>query len=151
MMEKIRSYRFGKEEKLCNIRDIAMLFKGEGLFSFPFKVAYRVTISDHEQPQESQLSVKVLCSVGKKYSKSAVKRNLIKRRIREAYRLNKHLLLEPLEECVVGKRVVIHIGFIYISKKEESYEVQQKSMQKILDKLCGAVKKSCNSSATAAN
>ncbi len=147
-MEKIRSYRFGKDEKLCNVNDIAALFKDEHIFTFPFKVVYNITDNDSEQ---NCVKIKVLCSVGKRYSKSAVKRNLIKRRIRESYRLNKHLLIEPLEEIAVNKKITINIGFIYISKKEEEYETQQKSMRKILQKLYNIAAKSCDISTTTAD
>lgn len=144
-MDKIRSYRFGKKEKLCNVNDIAELFKGEYIFSYPFKVGYNITIKDSEQ---SLKSVKVLCSVGKRYSKSAVKRNLIKRRIRESYRLNKHILIEQLDDIYIGKEITINMGFVFISKKEESYELLQKQMQKILHKLSDIATKASDSTTT---
>lgn len=53
--------------------------QGESLFSYPFKVIYRDTAAGEE---------KLIISVPKKIFKKAVKRNLIRRRIREAFRLN---------------------------------------------------------------
>lgn len=134
-MEATRSYRFPKSEKLCNVKEISALFKGETIFTFPFKVGYSVRKSDSDL-----LTIKVLCSVGKRYSKSAVKRNLIKRRIRESYRLNRHLLTESVGDCGVE----VHIAFIYISPKEEPYAVQEKAMQRALRKITEIVEKSCD-------
>lgn len=53
--------------------------QGETLFSYPFKVIFRETARGDE---------KLIISVPKKNFKRAVKRNLIRRRIREAFRLN---------------------------------------------------------------
>ena len=40
---------------------------------------------------------KILVSVPKKYFKRAVKRNRVKRQVREAYRKNKYILLDKLQ------------------------------------------------------
>jgi ribonuclease P protein component len=53
--------------------------QGESLFSYPFKVIFRETVKGDER---------LIISVPKKNFKRAVKRNLIRRRIREAFRLN---------------------------------------------------------------
>ncbi|MFI3315185.1 MAG: ribonuclease P protein component [Rikenellaceae bacterium] len=120
------SYKFTKSEKLCNIKEISSLFKGESLFNYPFKIAYSIK---KDSAHSTSTPVKVLCSVGKRYSKSAVKRNLIKRRTREAYRLNKHILYSNIDNQMVS------LAFIYIAHKEESYEQIQKSISKSLQKI----------------
>lgn len=70
-----------KVEHLCSKRVIETLFKsGESMFRHPFKVIY---------VQNNQDFNRVLISVPKRSFKKAVTRNLIRRRIRESYRLNK--------------------------------------------------------------
>ena len=76
---------FSKEERITHKRDIEKLFiSGKKLNLFPFDIRYY-------SGNMGSLN-KVLISVSKKNIKSAVKRNLIKRRIRESYRLNKEQL-----------------------------------------------------------
>ena len=76
---------FSKEERITHKRDIEKLFiSGKKINMFPFDVRYY-------SGKERSLN-KILISVSKKNIKSAVKRNLIKRRIRESYRLNKQQL-----------------------------------------------------------
>jgi ribonuclease P protein component len=86
---------------------IEKLFSGGTARSFslfPLRVVY--------MPVEKQEpSVSMLISVPKKRFKRAVKRNLVKRQVREAFRLNKSLLAEPLEAKDYG----INVAFIYIS------------------------------------
>lgn len=86
---------------------IEKLFSGGTARSFslfPLRVVY--------MPVEKQEpSVSMLISVPKKRFKRAVKRNLVKRQVREAFRLNKSLLAEPL----VAKDYGINVAFIYIS------------------------------------
>jgi ribonuclease P protein component len=66
----------------------------------------------------------VLFSVPKRQFKHAVDRNLIRRRMKEAYRLNKTLLSGAFS-----------IAFIYISKEIEKYEVIEKGMKGALKKM----------------
>ena len=76
---------FSKEERITHKGDIEKLFiSGKKLNLFPFDIRYY-------SGKMGSLN-KVLISVSKKNIKSAVKRNLIKRRIRESYRLNKEQL-----------------------------------------------------------
>ena len=66
-----------------------------------------------------------MVSVPKKLFKRAVKRNLLKRRIREAYRLNKDMLVSP-----EGK--VTHVLFVYVSKEIMEFSQIEKKVKDIL-------------------
>lgn len=80
-------FTFRKEERLSREKVIQELFdKGSSFYLFPFKVFYMA------HPDKATANTQVLVSASKKLFKRAVDRNLIKRRMREAYRLNKHHL-----------------------------------------------------------
>jgi len=86
-----RLYRFKKEERLCSAKAIAELFKhGKRMRTASLQLVYTL-IDDTDTPP-----IQVLISVPKKQFKRAVLRNRLKRRIREAYRLNKAPLLTAL-------------------------------------------------------
>jgi len=92
-------FSFSKEERITNKKIIQKLFNsGEKINLFPFDFRYLI---------DSGNTNKVLISVSKSKISSSVKRNLIKRRIRESYRLNK-LKLE---------KNGFYLAFIYSSSK----------------------------------
>jgi ribonuclease P protein component len=124
-MSKI--YSFTKEERLCNKRLIDELFhNGSSFLCYPFKVSW-MAIS---QPQE--FPAQVLFSVPKKRFKSAVDRNLLKRRMREAYRLNKQEYLYSMLDTA-DKRIVFSVG--YIGKEINDSDLIHKKMLKLLNSL----------------
>lgn len=78
---------FPKEEKLTRDIWIKELFeKGSSFHLYPFRVLYL------PHPEKGATSTQVLITVPARNHKRAVDRNLLKRRIREAYRLNKDLV-----------------------------------------------------------
>jgi ribonuclease P protein component len=80
-------HTFRKEERLSKDKLIQELFdKGSSFYLFPFKVFFM------PNPDKDPSFHQVVISVSKRNFKRAVDRNLIKRRIREAYRLNKELI-----------------------------------------------------------
>jgi ribonuclease P protein component len=111
---------FKKNERLCSIKVINSLFDrknsaNEGAFAYPIRVVCKLSEENFTQ---------VLFSVPKRQFKHAVDRNLIRRRMKEAYRLNKELLTKPY-----------YISFIYVGKAIEDYAIIEKGMKNCLKKL----------------
>lgn len=100
-------HSFKKEERLCNIKLIEKLFHdGSSFLVYPFRIVWLPEDLNSDTP------VQVLISVPKKRFKRAVDRNLIKRRIREIYRLHKSEDLFPFlnEHSVKFLLAVNYIG-----------------------------------------
>ena len=121
---------FSKPEHLCGEKRITRLFtQGDAFIAYPLRVVYLL-----EKKIDREVS-SVLVSVPKKRFKRAVKRNRLKRLMREAYRLNKQVLVEKLEE----RNLQIHIAFNYVSDDELDFATVEKkmklSLQKLLDKM----------------
>ncbi len=120
---------FGKNEKLKSKKAIEALFtSGKTFVSHPIRVVYKI-----EPKEEAEHPIKVAVSVSKKKFKHAVDRNLLKRRMREAYRLNKELL--EMDEASS-----IDLLFIYTSSRAQSYEVIEEAMQTLLKKFKPTIK-----------
>ena len=121
-----KRYTISKEERLSWKRYIALLFeKGQSFVAFPLRVVYL--------PLEEEMSapVSILISVPKKKFKRAVKRNLIKRQVREAYRVRKYDLIDPLAE----KNKCMLVAFLYLDKEIHPFADMEKAMAKAIKVL----------------
>lgn len=116
------SFTFGKDERLCRERDIKELFhKGSSFYLYPFKVLFLTSSEDKHQ---------ILLSVSKRNFKRAVDRNLIKRRMREGYRLHKGIL---------PQQPALQFALIYTSKEIMTSERIHQAIVKILSRLAISV------------
>lgn len=103
---------FRKEERICRKIEIDKLFNRGGsrsMAAFPVRLVYLKTDAEAGVPD-----VRVLVSVSKKCFKRAVKRNRVKRQLREAFRLNKSILYEQLEQ---QEGTALLIALIWIDDK----------------------------------
>ena len=122
-----RRYTFSKEERLCSKKLIERLFaEGNRSFpAFPLRVVY-MPLSADENPTD----VSILISVPKKRFKHAVKRNLVKRQVREAYRLNKHILIDSLKAQESPQKMVL--AFIWLDNKIHATNEVEYKVKKLL-------------------
>ncbi len=117
---------FPKTHRLTGEIRIAKLFtQGKSFMAYPLRVVY--FMDKDNRPNHPQ----VVISVPKKRFKKAVDRNLLKRRLREAYRLNNTDLFNSISE----KDYTIHIGISYIANEILPYEQIEKKMCEALTKL----------------
>lgn len=125
-MSERNSFSFNKEEKIIGDNRINNLFKnGKSFLSFPLRVVYLKT------DYSLQSSISVLISVPKKRIKNAVKRNRIKRQVREAYRLNKQYLNSITEK--IGCH--LDIAFVFVKDEMIDYSAIEKGMRKGLTEI----------------
>lgn len=111
-----------KKERLSVGTDLSRLFaSGRYGFTDGFRYCYRI---GNELPFN-----RIVVSVPKKCFRRAVKRNLLKRRIREAYRLNKNLL--PVNAEKGGTDII----FIYKTKNILDFNTVVLSVRNILESL----------------
>lgn len=120
-MEAKASYTFKKDERLCGKTLIEeLLAKGKhGNVPGMRYLIRKNTGCEH---------ARILISVPKKTFKRAVKRNLCKRRIRECWRKQKHML-----ECENGADIL----FMYSTKEILSYEEIYTAIGQIIKKING--------------
>ncbi len=111
---------FSKEERLCSHKALENLFSGQhfSFSAYPVRAIFAV---------RKEQGIRVLISVSKRHHKRAVCRNRIKRQLREAYRLNKHLL-QPAEDG-------LDIAFLWTCTEQMESRKVHSRVQNLLNRI----------------
>ncbi|MDR2222679.1 MAG: ribonuclease P protein component [Flavobacteriaceae bacterium] len=118
--------KYPKKEKLKSKIVISELFtSGKTVSKYPLRMVYVPITNTDDVP------LKTGVSVSKRYFKKAVDRNYFKRLLREAYRLNKQLLLDHTDEQYA-------IMLFYQSKDRLSFQEVNEKMIKLFEKFITA-------------
>lgn len=120
------TYRLYKREKLCSVKAIDSLFaqgRGNAVMAYPLRVVWR----RNEMRKDS--TVQFLITVPKKRLHHAVDRVLMRRRIRESYRLNRRYLE------AMSKDYPVDMAFIYVADSVKPYSRVEGAMIKALKNI----------------
>ena len=131
MTDLAASPTLSKRERIVSRKLIERLFsKGSSrsASAFPLRIVFRENVRE-----EGEEPVQILVSVSKRHFKRAVKRNRVKRQIREAYRHHKAVLAGRVPE---GKSIAI--AFIWLA--DELFDSQQ--VERCVKRLLGKVAES---------
>ena len=124
-----------KYERICKENDIQALFdKGAGVSVYPYRVIY---LFRHDESHP--VTVRLLVSVSKKRFHHAVKRNRVKRLMREAWRRNK----APLYEICERDNISVDVALVYTATVIHSYEEMLAKTQKAVQEIVRKYEKSC--------
>lgn len=128
-------HTLSKQERIDSHKLIDELFSGghsQSSAVFPVRVVYMVG----EKGENDKAQAQMLVSVSKRHFKRAVKRNRVKRQVREAYRQNKRFVAEAVSKT--GKR--LYMAFIWQADRlYTSAEVEQSIktlLQRVSERIC---------------
>ena len=119
-------FHFPKNQKLCNEKAIERLFKnGKYLTEKPFRIIYNIDNNNED------IFLKALIVVPKKRVRLASDRNVIKRRVKEAYRLQK----SELEKYLKSNNHQLNLAIIYQKHKILDYKLIEEKIKLLLSRL----------------
>lgn len=131
-MDRAERQTFKKEERLCKTKLIGEIFEnGNVFYTSLFRVIWIAGMLD--MPFQAQIAI----SVPKKSFRLAVKRNLIKRRTREAYRK----LKPKLYNCLAQDNIKVAFVLVYRDTNIKDYLNIEKSVEEVIERLCNYARK----------
>lgn len=128
-----KAFSLPKAERINSKKQIDRLFQGGGskaMTASPLRAVFRT--DDRSEDDTHEPTVQMMVSVPKRYFKRAVKRNHIKRQVREAYRLNKHILAEALGE---NDRKKVAVCFIWTDDRLRTSQEVHEKVKNLLSRL----------------
>lgn len=134
------SYKFPKSERLHHRSLVEGLFRnGKSFYEFPFRITWRILSPDELDKNfrnnipDGIGKIQMMVTVPKKKRRHAVDRVSLRRKIREAYRLNRKALLEKTKN--LNDVRTLSVAFVYIHDKNMPYRQIEEKVISILEKL----------------
>lgn len=119
-------FKFPKNQKLCNEKSIVRLFEnGNSISEKPFRIIYNIDNNNED------IFLKALIVVPKKRVRLASDRNVIKRRVKEAYRLQK----SELEKYLKSNNHHLNLAIIYQKHEILDYKLIEVKIKLLLSRL----------------
>ena len=119
-------FEFPKKQKLCSEAVIKEMFSnGKSFKKSAVRLVWKVANN------EDEVTIKSIIVVPKKKIRLAVKRNIINRRMNEAYRLHKI----ELENILKVKKLQLSVAIIYQKAKILPYKILKEEIKLILERL----------------
>ena len=125
---------FGKKEHLVSKKMMEMLFSGgnaKSMVAYPVRMVYMMVDETDAEPP-----VQVMMSVSKRYFKHAVKRNRVKRQLRETYRHNKQVLWRALQ--LAGQKRMV-MALMWMTSDLKTTAQVNTCVRDLLERLAGKI------------
>lgn len=123
-------YHLKKQNKLCSVIAIDALFSrdsgSQAAIAYPLRAIWRT----NPARKADVTTPKFFISVPKKRLRHAVDRVAMRRKIREAYRLNRPEIFDGLDQPV-------DIALIYVADSLQPYRKVEQSMRKLMNRIAG--------------
>ncbi|MCL2650813.1 MAG: ribonuclease P protein component [Candidatus Azobacteroides sp.] len=129
---KIKRNSLSKEERISSKIEIDRLFtEGNSFIIYPLRVIYFEKVS----LEKRKANVSIMASVPKRKFKRAVKRNRLKRLIKESYRLNKFAFIAK----ITSQSKHISLAFLYLPHEEKKFPEIEMAMKQALRTLSSKI------------